>query len=177
MLPLFSAMQPLLGFFSGKLARAVETSLNTVQILAIVTAAVWTYYHFIKGRTFHSRLNLDLTLEAIPSELERTFLKIGIRAKNVGPSRITFSNDESVLYVMSGKSIKEHSTEIRWLEDIKVSLPLLTEHTWVESGEEIYEERLVCMRGTEKSFKVIARFRSENQKRTATAVTRNQQTT
>ena len=162
--------------FTEESARVIEALLNATQILAIFVAAVWTYYHFIKGRTFQPRLNLGLILETIPDGAGRNFLKISIRATNVGPSRITFSTDESVLYVLPGKSIKEHSAEIKWEENLKVSLPLFTEHTWVESGEEIYEERLVCMRGPEKSFKVVARFRSENQKRTATAVTRIPQT-
>ncbi len=78
----------------------VETLKNAFEIAAIVVGALWTYFNFFKGRTYRSRLECEVD-GTVETRAGRLLLKVVVRAKNVGLSRVLVGQEGTILQLHS----------------------------------------------------------------------------
>lgn len=143
---------------------------DTVQAIAVLVAGLWTYLHFIRGRTFTNRLDLSLSVEKVRSG-SKLYLKLALKAANTGRSKISFDRENSVIYIYQGVRRKLPIDEVHWGKDKRTAFPMLTDHSWVEAGEAIVEERLFSVDSSSRLFRIEVVCRTGKQKRTATCTT------
>lgn len=125
---------------------ALGTSLELIQSfltsLAICIGGIWAYLNFIKGRLYHSKLELSILLELnrLDSEL---YLLVTSDIKNVGLGRVNVSAESSALIIaavkQSGSSLKASSTESEEIGFFDV----FRRDEFIESGESIREQQVI----------------------------------
>ena len=124
----------------GTVLKDIET---VARIAAVIVVGGWAYMKFVKGRIFHSRLELDVTGEA-RIRVDQAAVAISIKVKNVGLSRVDLRQTGSGLRILAAKKntpMSMISAEWRHLG----TFPVLENHAWIEPGETVGEERLVIL--------------------------------
>lgn len=115
------------------------------QVAAVVVGGFFTYWKFIRGRTFRHRAELGLTAELWESG-DATALLVRISMHNTGLSKIPLLPKE--------KSVMVNSLPLeRWLVNNKeiywgpnsgdLSSDVFEGHAWLEPGEVITDECLI----------------------------------
>ena len=61
---------------------------DIIYMLALLVAAIWTYFQFLKGRTFVPKLNVHIFLEGVGGEKEKTAI-VRFKLSNTGRVKIT----------------------------------------------------------------------------------------
>ena len=118
-------------------ATTTDTILHVVQAAAIIAAAIWGYYKFVRGRTFHRRAELEVTAALLAIDNERA-IRARIVVKNTGATDIPMRT--KALYVYSVDQA-DWDAPLEWKEVVAVSV--FNDHEWVESQETISDETLV----------------------------------
>jgi len=98
---------------------------------------------FAKGRIFYSRLEADVSGEAFVDD-DHAILAVSIKAKNVGLSRFDIRQSGSGLRVSSVENFAP-KTMISAVWRHLGTFPVLEDHSWIEPGETIGEDRLVLL--------------------------------
>jgi hypothetical protein len=117
----------------------IAAGLNLIQAVAIVAAAVWAYYKFVKGRTFHRRaeLELDGSFLAVPSAAVRARAVL----RNTGGADIPLR--AKILRVATYTTGDVDSRgQPEWREIAKARV--FTDHDWIESQETINDDVLIA---------------------------------
>jgi hypothetical protein len=113
-----------------------------VTIGALVLGGLAAYYKFFKGRTFHPRLQPDVSGTLI-RDGEVVCLLITVQLKNVGVSSVYFSKEGTRidLYSYGADSYlpTPHLAIWQHLETFRI----LNDHKWIESGETIKDQLLI----------------------------------
>jgi hypothetical protein len=113
-----------------------------VTISALVLGGLAAYYKFFKGRTFHPRLQPDVSGTLIRNG-EVVCLLITIQLKNVGVSSVYFSKEGTRIdlysYGVDSYLPTPHLAIWQHLETFSI----LDHHKWIESGEAIKDQLLI----------------------------------
>lgn len=70
---------------------SIESLVTTV---AIILAGVWAYFHYVKGRVYSERVEIEVVGRVLTIS-SRSYLVITYQIKNVGSSRVPIQNDRS----------------------------------------------------------------------------------
>jgi hypothetical protein len=109
---------------------------EAVKVAAVVVGAAWTFLNYVRGRTFRSRLDIDLT-GAISERGGVEFFVGSCAAKNVGLSKIPLQKVGTGASIYALRLAPRKSGGFRLVEqEIKV-FQIFDRHGWVEPGEQI----------------------------------------
>lgn len=113
-----------------------------LQITAILAAGVWAYYKFLKGRLFQHKLDTKLSGKFYSLEAG-DYVLASIHIKNIGFTRVNFEAECCVLRVFTPRNCpnRDFTDAIIW--DRIATVPILSDHKWLEPSEFIQEEKLI----------------------------------
>jgi len=77
----------------GPVAKISNILRDSIYVSALCIAAVWTYYTFIKGRTFVPRLNISIDHREQQKGLLR-FVILRVKVENIGRSKARVSTEK-----------------------------------------------------------------------------------
>lgn len=122
----------------------LDTTLKILTILGGLVAAFWTYYHFVRGRIYHARL--EPALEGTIFEAgERRFLHISYSLKNTGLNSVEFSPDFSCVRVFECSPRKPSEKPRNLIEEGLGTFRIFEAHKGIEPNEVIRDERIVTL--------------------------------
>lgn len=106
-----------------------------LKIVAYVVGGGWVYFNFVRGRTYHPRLELRGSGELVSDARGYTYVRAALQVKNVGSSKVTFDRAGSGvrLYFYDPK------VESTWRQQDYIS-PVLLHHGWIEPGETVEDQ-------------------------------------
>ncbi|SRR6266702_1205301 len=125
----------------------LETTLDLirtiVQIVVVAAGAVWSYYSFVRSRTF--KLRLEPTVSGIVrNEKDSTYVKISSKLKNIGQCKVDVSQTGSAVKILSHIPKATDGTDVITWERLK-TLPVFEKHAILEPGETVNDEVLVAV--------------------------------
>ena len=106
-----------------KIKITVEIVSGFVTSLAIIVAAIWTYYRFVKGRLFSPKVEISLNHHVIDVDRNQNLVSVEVVAKNIGSVRLSPQSCQLVckgLTPVEGKldeKIFYHDTDISPFDD------------------------------------------------------------
>jgi hypothetical protein len=122
----------------------VELVKNILEIIAIVAGGIWTYFNFFKGRTYRPRLECSVDGSVEESSGQR-FLKVVVRAKNVGLSKVPIEQKGTILQLYEAippSSNPESPFQATW-NDSPAVFDVFKEHAWIEPSEPVEDHVLI----------------------------------
>jgi hypothetical protein len=153
---------------------------HAVTCLALITAGIWTYYTYIKGRLLAVRLELKVTGQLISVHGGHYIIARGT-LKNVGNVKVKIDQYGTALILetfdrdTSDTNLQE-TGQVTWRR-VKAS-SVFVDHHWIEPGETIEEEALITVPpGSFNAYKLALRANTPKTTFTASSVvnTFNQQ--
>ncbi len=109
---------------------------KVLTIIGIIVGAIWTYFHYFRGRTYRPRLETSIKGEVL-KENEALLLVAKIRIKNVGLSKIDIKQKGSGLRI-SALEKKSSVKKIQEYEGVRLkTISIFENHSWIEPGETI----------------------------------------
>jgi hypothetical protein len=130
----------------------VSAALNMLQIAAIVIAAAWAYYKFVRGRTFHRRAEVDVDASLLADDSERA-IHAHATLQNTGGADIPLRVKALKVRSFRRGEVDEKGRP-RW-QDVTTS-PVFDDHDWIESQETIADEVLVPLTAKDANGDVLA---------------------
>ena len=121
---------------------------NIATVAALIVGGVWTYFLFIKGRVFKSRLQLEVVGEIIDINSKK-YIRILVELKNVGSSKVEITREGFGLDIFAQRPSPTLLPEdcnkykvrgISW--EPLLPFYVLTRHAWIEPGETIRDQLL-----------------------------------
>ena len=73
---------------------------NVFTIVAIISAGVWAFFHYFKGRTFKPRLELTISGQLQDNDSSK-YLITKVRLKNVGLSKLEIKQRGTGMRIIS----------------------------------------------------------------------------
>jgi hypothetical protein len=120
---------------------------NIITSIGIIAAGLWSYYTFVRGRSFAPNVKIEFSLKQITEIDGKKLATISITLKNTGRTRINKDNCWLSIGQINIKS-DETFTIIRQDESLDISLsqskvyPIILDHHWLEPNEEVREDLL-----------------------------------
>ena len=150
---------------------------HVITVITLILGGFFTYYKFIKGRVFISRLEPEVSGEII-SLYNTNYLRISVELKNVGSSKVEITNDGVSLDIFAEKSRhtvpaedaqKRKVRSVNW--DALWPFDILGRHAWIEPGETIRDQVLIELLTNENiAYKVDLVIFASGTRWTATSV-------
>lgn len=120
-----------------------EFAKNVVEILAIIVGGFWTYFHYLKGRTFKRRLESSLNA-AIELRHSKHYLVVHSELKNIGSSKVRLNRDESGVAIYPGEPKGLGTAEVSNISWHKRAMfNVFSDHEWIEPTESIRDALVV----------------------------------
>jgi hypothetical protein len=140
----------------------VELLKNICEIAAIVIGGIWTYLNYFRGRTYRSRLECEVD-GSIEIHSRRSLLKVVVKAKNVGGSKVRIDQEGTALQLYPAVAVKASPLwpcQAIWSENPAV-FDVFKDHAWIESSEPIEDQVLVELPDDKATaYKLTLRVRS-----------------
>jgi hypothetical protein len=122
----------------------VELLKNVFEIAAIGAGGIWTYFNFFKGRTYKPRLECEVD-GSVETHSGRPLMKVVVRAKNVGLSRVSIEQKGTILQIypaVTQSSSPSFPCQIVW-SDKPAVFDVFKEHAWIEPSEPVEDRVLI----------------------------------
>ncbi|MGH9432850.1 MAG: hypothetical protein ACRD3T_15020 [Terriglobia bacterium] len=136
---------------------------HMVEIAAIAIGAVWTYFNFIKGRTYKPALALSVQ-GMIKKVADCEYLDASVAVKNVGRAKVDVSRKGTALIIWETRLFppQEFAYEAIWEE--LATYPVLEAQAWIEPGEEVEDQILIALpsRNDRAACKIELRVASQS---------------
>lgn len=122
----------------------VEVLKNVCEIAAIAAGGFWTYFNFFKGRTYESRLECEVD-GSIDARSGRSLLKVVVKARNVGLSKVVIEHEATVLQLHS--AVAMHASppwpcQISWGDKPVAVFDVFKDQDLIEPSEPIEDQLL-----------------------------------
>lgn len=148
-------------------ATAVETTQAAVTTVAVVVGAIWTYFKFIRGRTFRPHVETKISATWLPKTVDDAWpLHVRVQIKNIGQAKVELDPQVTGLYVsrMAAQQVPPPS-ETQW-DDYDVAYDLFASHQWIEPGEVVTDDLLIRLPAREDVIEikslVVLRWKPKN---------------
>jgi hypothetical protein len=118
--------------------------LDVAQVAAILGAAGWAYFKFVRGRTFAERL--EASVHATPFRRDgMSGLRIRTGLTNTGASIVRLKDGVKVVYVY-GTPVADAVPGMlpQWGQHLLV-VSVFTRHKWIEAQETVSDEALAIV--------------------------------
>jgi hypothetical protein len=125
---------------------------NAVQIAAIVIGAVWAYYKFFRGRTFHRRAEVRLDASLLAEASSRA-VRAHATLVNTGTADIPL-RVKAVKVLSFKRGDVDEKGRPRWA-DVAIA-PVFQDHGWIESQETITDDVLIPLSSDDADEGVVA---------------------
>lgn len=122
----------------------VELVKNIFEVVAIGAGGIWTYFNFFKGRTYRPRLECSVD-GSVEEHSGQRFLKVIVRAKNVGLSKVPIEQKGTILQLYESvlsSSSPQFPFQATWADSPAV-FDVFKEHAWVEPSEPVEDHVLI----------------------------------
>jgi hypothetical protein len=119
----------------------VEIIYKITATLGIILGLIGGYFHYFRGRTYKSRLDIGVQGESVLKD-QVIYLRISAYAKNVGLSKTNTSKGVSTVRVWSCKS-KDDNSESEMEEKRIGTYQIFEKHELIEPGETIDDHLLI----------------------------------
>lgn len=73
----------------SSIERLINIAKDLLHIIAIIIGCIWTYFHFIKSRTFKAKAQLKIKPYVISVNEKNRFISIRCSIENMGSTKIT----------------------------------------------------------------------------------------
>jgi hypothetical protein len=127
---------------------SLQLSIGTIDILiksaAVVLGGIWTYLNYVRGRTFHRRLEVEISGSIVNLPSVRAFSG-QCRIKNIGLSHVRILQRGTGVSVstLSLRTSVEGQRQIH--EEEFTVMPMFAEQDWIEPGEPITDTFMVLL--------------------------------
>jgi hypothetical protein len=112
-------------------------------IVGIVLGGIAAYYKFLRGRVFHSRMDIAMSSSFLRVRQD-SFLQVQAQVKNTGASRIQFVLQDSILSVYAANHAQRGiADDAEWKRLATVDAIREGRHKWIEPAETIYLNWLI----------------------------------
>ena len=115
-------------------------------IAAIIGASLWAYFHYTKGRTYSTRLQLSVTGERL-RRLNSDYLVVRSQLRNLGSGRIPLDCKRCGLLLHSYQMPSDVPADILVPSQIdyerESAYPVFKSHTYLEPDEIIEDQLLI----------------------------------
>jgi hypothetical protein len=130
--------------YPDAISLTLEDIEHLLTSLGILAAGVWAYFNYFRGRTYRPRLEPKVTA-TVTAQCDACYLAITTSVKNVGLSKVDITQEGTVLTVSAAPppALVKQAQEFEWIE--LRYLETLTDHEWIEPGEQIDEQRIVAI--------------------------------
>jgi hypothetical protein len=136
---------------------------SIVTALAVVFGGAWAYFKFVRGRTFKTRLSVDIVGEWRSID-EGQFLQVRVTVKNIGETDFHLNRDGTGVRVSFPSQEQQQQERIYegdavdwesicdWPDSgedqpegrpTRRCLSILAEHEWIEPGETVSDDLLI----------------------------------
>ena len=112
---------------------------SVAKIAALLLGGAWAYYHYFRGRTYTSRLELGVAGEMFRHH-DCDYVVATVRIRNVGLSKIPLDQEGTGLRVSSCEIPAESYGGVEWI--VGRVFETFVHHAWIEPGEPI-QERII----------------------------------
>ncbi|MBI2917889.1 MAG: hypothetical protein HYY01_07815 [Chloroflexi bacterium] len=115
-----------------------------VEIVAIVAAAVWGYYKFVKGRLFNPKAAVHIGGELLFVE-DGDHIKVCVEVRNLGFTRLVLKIEYCALqvFVADSRPPVYFTDAVHWTH--VATMPILRDHDWIEPSESVQEKELIAL--------------------------------
>jgi hypothetical protein len=121
----------------------LDTVDEVVKVTAVLVGGAWTYLNYARGRTFQTRLEIDLSGTIGNSDGAQFFVG-ECKAKNVGLSKIPLKNVGTGVMIYALRSVSVPGGH-RVAEEEVVVRDLFSMHGWIEPGETIADPIVIAI--------------------------------
>lgn len=114
-----------------------------VTSVAVIVGAVWTYFKFIKGRTFRPHVETQISATWLAERGDSGLLHVRVEVKNIGQAKVELDQGGTGLYVSRMAERQDPPpSETQW-DDFGIAHELLGFHQWIEPGEVVTDDLLI----------------------------------
>jgi hypothetical protein len=143
----------------------VEVLKNIFEIAAIIMGGIWTYFNFFKGRTYRSRLECEVE-GSIETHSSRSLLKVDVRIKNVGLSKVPIGHEGTILQLHSAVAMTTSPSwpcQVIWSDEPTAVFDVFKDHDSVEPSEPIEDQVLAELPDdAARAYKLTLKVLSKN---------------
>jgi hypothetical protein len=117
---------------------------NVTTTIALVFGGVWTYFRFLRGRTFSPRL--EIAIEGTVSDFgDAACIRVGVKVRNVGLSRIAIAQKGTGILFSTYPKDHYRAVTHQAIWGNCTAFPLLENHDSIEPQEEVNEVVLIAV--------------------------------
>lgn len=113
-------------------------------ILAIGAGGAWTYFHYLRRRTYRRRLQPELS-GGLTRRGGVEYLLATVRVKNLGLTKVDIQQRGSALRVFSYNAPADVQKARNVACKRLATFAVFEQHQWIESGETIEDQRLIAI--------------------------------
>jgi hypothetical protein len=113
------------------------------KVLALIGAGLFTYWKFLRGRTFYPRLEPSIAAETdVKGKL--ILLMVTCKLRNVGLAKIDIDRRHTAirLFLWKAPSSQGKIKEVQWNKESDRTVDAFARHAWIEGGETIEDSHL-----------------------------------
>jgi hypothetical protein len=137
-----------------KLGKFTQLFLNIISILAIFAAGLWSYYVFLRGRTFKPRAKIQITLQEVSGLHSIAIFRF--RVENIGGTKLSSLRGQAQFFVGETKDDKIVFIPIFIDEDILRNYRVVPdEFLSLEPGDEINIDTPILIKNFAKSILMV----------------------
>lgn len=122
----------------------VESFEKLVTALGIIVGGIWAWLKFFRGRTFRSRLELEV-LGKILNDENLNYVRATMQIKNVGLAQVLLKKPQTYLNAfVTAQTLGNPSENLynaEWLQP--ATFLVFQEHGWIEPGETVTDQLLI----------------------------------
>ena len=136
---------------------------HVFAVLAILGGGVWTYFNFIKGRTYKPTLALSIH-GMIKTARDSQYLDVKVVVKNVGRAKFDISRQGTALIIWEASPFpaQEFAFDAIWEE--LATYPVLEGQSWIEPSETVEDQLLIVLPAHDRvACKVEMRIAADSQ--------------
>lgn len=126
-------------------AERVDVLQKVITITAIISAGIWTYFNYFRGRLYKARLEPSLAGRILTCG-DKYFMVMTARLKNTGLSKVKIVPNGSGVRLFSYEDSNSIPSRAYTLSEARLGTFSVFEKTeWLEPSESVEEHRLVIL--------------------------------
>lgn len=129
---------------------------NGFTIAAIIAGAIWTFFHYFKGRTFKPRLELRIS-GALQNGDNSRYLIAKVSLKNVGLSKLEIQQKGTGMRIISLDDVPRGNKVKRLKGNTLRTVAVFKEHESIEPNETIDDVQVFSLPHKGKNILLDAR--------------------
>lgn len=135
-----------------------DTFQAAITSVAVIVGALWTYFKFIKGRTFRPHVETRIDASWLDQGADAQLLHVRVQLKNIGQAKVEVDQDGTALLVsrMATRQVPPPAPT-EW-DDFDVAFEIFLAHEWIEPGEVVADELLVRLPAREDVIEIKTRI-------------------